>query len=228
MSDSTNVRRVPIFPLPETVLFPAVALPLHLFEPRYLQMAEDVLSGDKLLVIVLLRPGWQNDYYGTPPVHEIATLGKVEAHERLPDGRFNVTLQGLERVRLLPSDGEERPGGRLYRVRKVSPAPEERLPDGVATAELSARLRSLWRELEEKSGSATEGALRRERLEFDALVNRISSLVDVPADVKQGLLEQDDLLLRAAALEGHVQQALRFWRTLAGFRRLAPEDPSVN
>jgi Lon protease-like protein len=224
----SEVRRVPIFPLPETVFFPSVALPLHLFEPRYLQMAQDVLSSDKLLVIVLLRPGWQADYYGTPPVHEIATLGSVEAHERLPDGRFNVTLQGLERVRLLPTEGGERSAGRLYRVREVSPAPELRPPDGVATAELAARLRSLWRELEEKSGKATVGALSGERLGFDTLVNRISSLADLPADVKQMLLEQDDLLLRAAALEGHVEQALRFWRTLAAFRRLAPDDPSVN
>jgi Lon protease-like protein len=223
----SDLRRVPIFPLPETVFFPSVALPLHLFEPRYLQMAEDVLSSDKLMVIVLLRPGWENDYYGTPPVHEIATLGTVEAHERLPDGRFNVTLKGLERVRLLPTDGEERSAGRLYRVREVSPAPELRLPDGVATAELSAHLRSLWRELEEKSGKV-EGALSSDRLEFGALVNRISSLVDVAADVKQVLLEQDDLLLRAAALEGHVEEALRFFRTLASFRRLVPEDPSVN
>lgn len=59
-------------------------------------------------------------------------------------------------------------------------------------------------------------------------MNRISSLVAVPADVKQVLLEQDDLLLRAAALEGHVEEALRFFGTLASFRRLAPEDPSVN
>ena len=210
------------------MFFPSVALPLHLFEPRYLQMAEDVLSGEGLMVIVLLRPGWRADYYGTPPVHEIATLGEVKAHERLPDGRFNVTLQGLERVRLLPTDGEERSAGRLYRVREVSPAPELRLPDGVATAELSARLRSLWRELEEKSGKATEGGLSGERLEFDTLVNRISSLADLPADVKQVLLEQDDLLLRAAALEGHVEEGLRFWRALAGFRRLLPDDPSVN
>ncbi len=209
------------------MFFPSVALPLHLFEPRYLQMAEDVLSGEGLMVIVLLRPGWQADYYGTPPVHEIATLGKVEAHERLKDGRFNVTLQGIERVRLLPTESEERSAGRLYRVREGSPAPEHR-PDGVATADLSTRLRSLWRELEEKSGKAKEGAISLERLAFDTLVNRISSLADLPADVKQVLLEQDDLLLRAAALEGHVEEALRFFRTLAGFRRLLPDDPGVN
>lgn len=210
------------------MLFPSVSLPLYLFEPRYLQMAEDVLSGDERMVLVLLRPGWQKDYYGTPPVHDIATLGRVEKHERLPHGRFNVTLQGLERVRLLPPEGEERTTGRLYRVRMVASAPELRPADGLATAEISGRLRSLWKELQEKSGRAAEGGLAIEGLGFDAVVNRFSSLLDVPPAAKQLLLEQDDLLVRAAKLEGHVEESLRFWRCLAGFRRLVPEDPSVN
>ncbi len=159
----SETRRVPIFPLPETVFFPSVALPLHLFEPRYLQMAEDILPADKLLVIVLLRPGWEKDYHGTPPVHEIATLGRVSSHERLPDGRFNIILQGLERVRILPADGDERLAGRLYRVREIRSAPELRLPEEFSTTELSLRLRALFRELEEKSGKAAEKGARGER-----------------------------------------------------------------
>jgi Lon protease-like protein len=190
-------------------------------------MAEDVLEGDALMVIVLLRPGWQEDYYGSPPVHEIATLGKVSSHKRLPDGRFNIILEGLERVRLHPAEGDERRAGRLYRVREISSAPENRVPAGVSTAELSLRLRSLFRELEESTGKA-QGTVPGDELGFDALVNRISSLVDVPPAVKQRLLEQDDLLARAAALEGHVQEALGFWRTLARFRTLQPKDPSHN
>jgi Lon protease-like protein len=223
----SQTRSVPIFPLPETVLFPSVALPLHLFEPRYLQMAEDILSGDRLMVIVLLKPGWQEDYYGAPPVHDIATLGRVASHERLPDGRFHVNLQGVERVRLLPAEGDERIAGKLYRVRAVSSAPELSVPAEVSTVELSLRLRALFRELEEKSGRA-EGSIPKDGLGFDALVNRISSLVDLPPAVKQRLLEHDDLLARARALEGHVREALGFWRTLAGFRRLVPPDPSRN
>lgn len=224
----SETRRVPIFPLPETVFFPSVPLPLHLFEPRYLQMAEDVLSGDERLVIVLLRPGWQKDYYGDPPVHDIATLGSVESHERLPDGRFNVTLRGLERVRLLPAEGEERTAGRLYRVRPILPAPEKKPPHGLATVVLSDRLRSLWRELGEKSGRVPEEGLALERLGFDTLVNGISNLVDLPPATKQLLLEQDDLLLRAAKLEAQLEESLRFFRSLARFRRVAPADPSVN
>lgn len=224
----SEIRHVPIFPLPETVFFPSVALPLHLFEPRYLQMAEDVLKTDKLVAIALLCPGWQRDYYGSPPVHEIATLGRVESHERLADGRFNVTLVGLERVRLHPTEREEQPAGRLYRVREFSPAPERGLPEGIPTAELAGRLRSLWKELVEKSGRPAESALEAERFPFEVLVNRMSSLIDLSAEAKQRLLEEDDLLLRAAALQGHVEESLRFWRTLARFRRLAPEDPGVN
>ena len=97
---------VPLFPLPRTVLFPNVDLPLHLFEPRYRAMAEDLTRGDRdpRIVVVLLRAGWEDDYYGNPPVHDVATLGRVVHHERLEDGRFNLVLRGTSRVRLHEPD----------------------------------------------------------------------------------------------------------------------------
>jgi uncharacterized protein len=223
------MRRVPIFPLPETVLFPSVRLPLHLFEPRYLQMAEDVLRGDRLFVVVLLRPGWQSDYYGNPPVHEVATLGRLESHERLDDGRFDIVLQGIERVRLLPPAGEEQRQGKLYRVRVVRPAPEIAPSPAVPTGETARRLRASWREIETRSGrSPGDDSLEEEDVPFEALVNRISSRVDVPPGRKQDLLEKDDLLKRAALLERYIDDTLDFWRALARFRRLVPDDPRVN
>ena len=56
------MKKVPIFPLPNVVFFPRVVLPLHVFEPRYLQMTEDALAGEKLLAGALLRPGFEKDY----------------------------------------------------------------------------------------------------------------------------------------------------------------------
>src|SRR3954464_13878825 len=53
---------LPIFPLPNVVLFPSVFLPLHIFEPRYREMVADTLKDDRLIGMVLLRPGWQRDY----------------------------------------------------------------------------------------------------------------------------------------------------------------------
>jgi Lon protease-like protein len=191
-------------------------------------MGDDVVAGDGLLVVVLLQPGWQRDYYGEPPVHEIATLGKVESHERLPDGRMNVALSGLERVRLLPAEGEERVSGKLYRARPIEPAPE-RFPDSsAATTEIASRLRSLWKELTEKSGAGSGFPRAGDTLPFAALVNQLASAVDVPVAMKQRLLEEGDLLTRASVLETYVDRSLSFWRTLSVFRRLVPDDPRVN
>src|SRR3954465_15434645 len=55
---------IPIFPLPNVVLFPNVFLPLHIFEPRYREMVADALATDRLIGMVLLRPGWGRDYVG--------------------------------------------------------------------------------------------------------------------------------------------------------------------
>jgi Lon protease-like protein len=93
--------RVRLFPLPHLVLFPHVIQPLHVFEPRYRAMMEDALRGDKLLTLALLEPGWENDYEGRPAIFPVACLGRITTWHRLPDGRFNLLLAGLRRVRIL-------------------------------------------------------------------------------------------------------------------------------
>src|SRR5215216_1637862 len=90
-----------LFPLPNLVLFPHVMQPLHIFEPRYRQMTADALDGDRLIAMVLPRPGWELDYAGKPAVHPVACLGKVVAEQRLDDGRFNILLRGLSRLRII-------------------------------------------------------------------------------------------------------------------------------
>jgi uncharacterized protein len=94
------LEALPIFPLPDAVLLPGGILPLHVFEPRYRAMTEAVLAGDRLLAVARLRPGYEADYHGRPPVQEIAGIGYVIAEERLPDGRFHLLLRGVGRVRI--------------------------------------------------------------------------------------------------------------------------------
>jgi uncharacterized protein len=98
---------VRLFPLPNLVMFPHVVQPLHVFEPRYCELLEDALAGDRQIALVLLQPGWESDYAGRPAIAPVACLGKIAAHERLPTGRHNILLRGLRRAairRELPSE----------------------------------------------------------------------------------------------------------------------------
>src|SRR3954452_5299851 len=92
---------VRLFPLPNLVLYPHVMQPLHIFEDRYREMLEDAMAGDQLIAMALLEPGWESEYDSRPPVSEFACLGKVVAHHRLEDGRYNLLLMGLQRVRIV-------------------------------------------------------------------------------------------------------------------------------
>src|SRR5436309_11398401 len=90
-----------LFPLPNLVLFPHVMQPLHIFEPRYREMTAEALQGNRLIAMVLLRPGWEADYAGNPPIHEFACLGKIVADQKVADGRYNILLRGLSRIRIV-------------------------------------------------------------------------------------------------------------------------------
>ncbi len=87
---------IPLFPLPNVVLFPHVTLPLHIFEPRYREMVSTALEGDRMIGMVLLRPGWEGDYEGRPPIYEVGCTGLITHAERTTDGRYNHVLRGLE------------------------------------------------------------------------------------------------------------------------------------
>lgn len=89
-----------LFPLPNLVLYPHVMQPLHIYEGRYREMLEEALATDQLIAMAVLKPGWETDYESRPPISEHACLGKIVAHRRLPDGRYNVLLLGVGRVRI--------------------------------------------------------------------------------------------------------------------------------
>src|SRR5476649_2585299 len=95
---------LPLFPLPNVVLFPNVFLPLHIFEPRYREMVADALASDRMIGMVLLRPGWDHDYEGRPPIYRIGCSGVLTHTERLPDGRYNLVLRGVERFTIVAED----------------------------------------------------------------------------------------------------------------------------
>jgi ATP-dependent Lon protease len=128
-------RVVPLFPLSKVFLYPGVIMPLHIFEPRYRQMVDDLLDRQGWLVISSIVDGHEQDAEGTPPVYGVAGLGEIVRHTSLPDGRYLVTLAGLARVRIEEVESEH-----AYRQVRFEPLREVPPPEEEAEA-LSERLR---------------------------------------------------------------------------------------
>lgn len=131
-----------IFPLPAPSLYPRIVQPLHIFEDRYREMMRDALAGDGLIAMAVLKPGWETDYPSRPPLEEVACLGKIVTHHELEDGRFNLLLAGVTRIRVL-EEVEPPLSFRRARVELVS----ENEPDlsDPTVSELALRLSQAFR-----------------------------------------------------------------------------------
>ena len=194
---------IPLFPLPNVVLFPNVFLPLHVFEQRYRDMVTDALDGDRLIGMVLLRPGWEGNYEGRPPVYPIGCAGLITHHERLPDGRYNIVLRGLEKFRILSETedetGRDNPdgGNSRYRVARV-----ETLHEPLIEAERD-QIRAARRRLEALLVPQAQGRGESNvapAMSDEDVVNALAQYMQLEPLEKQALLERHGLLARCRSL----------------------------
>ncbi|MDG2469296.1 MAG: LON peptidase substrate-binding domain-containing protein, partial [Pirellulaceae bacterium] len=98
-------RIVPLFPLPDLMLFPGQVLPLHVFEQRYRQMTRDLLDGSGELVLGTVLGEDKQSLAGVASVQPVAGLGRLEKYEKLPDGRYLLVVLGISRVWVEPIEG---------------------------------------------------------------------------------------------------------------------------
>jgi Lon protease-like protein len=213
---------VPVFPLPNVILFPGMFLPLHIFEPRYREMTADALRGERLIAMALLKPGWEDQYESRPPVHPVMGMGKIVEHETLKDGRYNLVLLGLVRVRLL-----QEVGSGSYRTAKVElleePAEE---PPGY-----ERKRRTLLMLYAELMKALAKGVPQPpDDVPLGMLCDLVSSLIGLDAASRQRLLEELDAGVRCDAIlkafeappgaaPGGAARARRPW---------PPKGPSLN
>ena len=201
---------VRLFPLPNLVFFPHTLQPLHIFEPRYRQMTADALGGDRLIALVLLRNG-ETSHEQRPPIHPVACVGRIIADQLMADGRSNLLLRGLSRIRII----EEVPNDKLYRSARV-----ELIHDrGDAPVEL---LMDLRKQLEErilprfKEGPIAKqlSELFHSELPLGALCDVLAFALPIPIEWKQKMLEEPSEDVRANML-------------IEGFEMVAPPNISI-
>src|SRR5262249_50247923 len=100
-----------VFPLPSVVLFPGMALPLHIFEERYRDLVKDCLAADRVIAMCQPEANRENEYFARPPLRAMCCAALIAWHHELEDGRYNIIVQGVARARIV----EELPARKRYR-----------------------------------------------------------------------------------------------------------------
>lgn len=198
-------RPMPIFPLSGVVLLPHAVLPLHIFEPRYRQMVQTALDGPGQIAMAVFEvDNWREKYQGAPPVRPAVCVGQIVQHERLPDGRYNLLLQGVCRALIqkeLPADE-----GRLFRTCLLRPlglpAPDEKL-----LTPHRRRLLGLFSEPPLTRLTVAEGVrdvLKAEEAPTSAALELIAISLISDCERKYSLLAEADPQKRAAVIEAEL------------------------
>ena len=195
---------IPVFPLPGALLLPRARLPLHIFEPRYLAMLDDILKTSHRL-IGMIQP-YDGPGADGKRLHSIGCAGRVTAFSETEDGRYMITLAGISRFRVR----REVEGFTPYRRCEVSwdgferdtgPAEHDTAFDRDAFLDLLARY------FDDKALKTDWEALRE--ADDELLINSLSMLCPFDPEDKQALLEAPSLATRRETIVTLIEFALR-------------------
>lgn len=190
------VAALKVFPLHGVAVLPGTPAPFHVFEPRYKELVADALQGDRILAVPSLLA--KSDAHALrPPLKAICGAGIIEAHDLYDDGRYDIVVRGLARVRLV----EELPQRTLYREYRAEIL-EDVFPRGGAAA-LQGELETLRQIVYELSTRLPKESGAPQLAEAVAQMKDLSSIVDLVAaaavsdpDDRQEVLEEVDVARR--------------------------------
>ena len=183
-------HELPVFPLSNAIFFPKTLLPLNIFEPRYKQMTEHAVNGNKLIGMV--QANQKTDEKGKAEVYNVGCVGYIEFHSKTPDGRYLINLQGISRFKIK----REVNTNNLYRKFSVdyndfSSDFEEQKTNEINTIELIKKTKKLF----EQYQLSTDWKIV-EKVETEQLINSLSMICPFTISEKQRLLETKDLVDR--------------------------------
>jgi ATP-dependent Lon protease len=221
--------RVRLFPLPNLVMFPHVLQPLHVFEPRYRALTEESLASDKLIAMSVLAPGWEADYEGRPPLLPHACLGRIVTHQQVEEGRYNLLLAGLKRVRII----RELPTDKSFREAEVELLDDEYSSEGAG--ERTSLQRKLLESFKQVLPNMPEVHRQLEELlctevSLGMLTDLVAYTLQLSIETKAALLGEPDVDRRCAALFQYLREpGMTVQPQIAADRRLKwPPDFSAN
>jgi hypothetical protein len=222
--DSEPGGIIPIFPLPSTVFYPGTPLPLHIFEPRYRQMTADALESERKIGMVLLKPNWEATYFDRPDIFTVGCVGNIEKEIRHPDGKYNFTLIGLRRFRVI-----KELEGKLYRRAEIELLEEQNeqviddTPNTVRDG-LIDRYRELTSMIPKNNLEEPDWNLGEKLSQF---VDRFAYRLDLNLEQKQIFLEEQNVLRRARFLHDFLKMKIDLVH-LSKVRNATPDSARWN
>jgi Lon protease-like protein len=199
---SRALRRLPLFPLQDVVLFPHSMIPLYVFEARYRKMVRDVLAGNRLIAISLQLEKEDPAETDPPRVASVASVGELVLVQELPDGRFNVVVRGRARIGIDQELTTDEP----YRLVTAHEIPDDPPQVSNDLSEADTTLRALVSGLAETIPEGGE-LLKHVAAAQDspaALANVMAASLVADAKVRQRLLETTDVFERLEQLSTEV------------------------
>jgi ATP-dependent Lon protease len=196
------LRRLPLFPLEDVVLFPHSMIPLHIFESRYRKMVRDVLGSNRLLAISLQLEKENPNDGNVPRVAGVASVGELVLAQELPDGRFNLVVRGRARIGI----DEELPSDEPYRLIAAHEIPDDSPEERAEIDEADTALRALVSGLAESipdGGDLLKHVAAAQETPA-ALANVVAASLIADSQTRQYLLETTDVFQRLERLSSEV------------------------
>jgi hypothetical protein len=214
MSSPTS-KYAPVFPLPGFSLFPGTTSVFHIFEKRYKEMVSDALEGDKLIALALLKPGYEEHYYGNPEIYPVGCLGRITKHEVLENGNYNIVVEGLERVGF-----SELVQDYPYRVSSLHSLPEKDLSVDFES-QRQALLQRLGYLAEHADESVDFNVILTASDTFLSLVNLVAKTLPLTPQDQYSLISMDSLEERAAKVLWYLDDQIE---TLELLKQIDPQS----
>ena len=189
-------NKIPIFPLSNFIIFPETAVPLNIFEPRYIQMIDDSMKSSKLIgMIQPKKTGKQNK----PDLYDVGCIGKITSFNETEDGRYLIVINGINRFKII----EEVLTEKLYRICKISyekfSNDIKEKKENINFADLELIFKNLKTIFEKKGFIINWSELKNQNL--NQTINSLSMASPFSLEEKQILLESADIKSRKHKLE---------------------------
>ena len=189
-------NKIPIFPLSNFIIFPETSVPLNIFEPKYIEMVDDIMKSSRMIGMIQPKKKTNNEI---PELYEVGCVSKITSFNESEDGRYLIVLNGLSRFKII----DEINNNKRYREYNVSfnefKEDTNSNKDPINFSDLKIIFKDLKTLFQKKGYMINWKELEKQNL--NQTINTLAMASPFSLEEKQALLETQNLSLRKSKLQ---------------------------